>query len=250
MNGKILVIDDDPELLELVALILEKEGFEVFQATSAGYGLRQAFTNHPNLILLDGMMPDMDGWEVCKRLRELSDVPIIFISARNGVEDVVKGLELGGDDYLVKPFSSEELVARVKVHIRRTPKPDQVKELTFDSIQMKVNFDKREVTIQGKAIDLSPKEFDLLSALVKNSERVMTREELVAEAWGPEAYDSVDHLKLYILYLRRKLESNPHHPQLILTTRGVGYRFNWTGVLGSAGVPLRVEHAAPLLVPG
>ena len=226
MSEKILVIDDDPEVREVVTMILEREGFEVVRATSAGHGLRQVFIHHPNLILLDGVMPDMDGWEVCRRLRELSDVPVIFISAKSDVDDVVKGLEVGGDDYLVKPFSPEELVARVKVHIRRTPRPEQIKELSFDSIQMKVNFDKREVTVGGKKVDLSPKEFDLLSALVRNSERVMTREELVAAAWGPDAYDAVDHLKLYILYLRRKLETNPHHPKLILTSRGVGYRFN------------------------
>ncbi|MBI4770891.1 MAG: response regulator transcription factor [Chloroflexi bacterium] len=226
MSEKILIIDDDPEIMELMTMILEKEHFEVIRALSARHGLRQAFMHHPNLILLDVMMPDMDGWDVCKRLRELSDVPIIFISARSGVEDVVKGLDLGGDDYLVKPFSADELVARLKMHLRRTPQPEHVREVAFDSIQMSINFDKREVKVRDEQVDLSPKEFNLLAALVKNSERVMTREELVAEAWGPESYDAVDYLKLYILYLRRKLERNPGRPELILTTRGVGYRFN------------------------
>lgn len=226
MTEKILIIDDDLEIVDIVTLVLEKEGYGVVRALSAQQGLRQAFLHHPNLILLDVMMPDMDGWDVCKRLRDLSDVPIIFLSARGNVDDVVKGLDLGGDDYLVKPFSNAELVARVKVHLRRTPEPDAVSEISFDKIPFKINFDKREVSVRGKTVDLSPREFDLLAALVRNSERVMSREELVKEAWGPDGYDAIDHLKLYILYLRRKLERNPSRPEMILTTRGVGYRFN------------------------
>ena len=184
MSEKILIIDDDPEILDLMTVILERHDFEIIRALSARAGLRQAFLHHPSLVLLDVMMPDMNGWEVCKRLRELSDVPIIFVSARGGVEDVVHGLELGGDDYLVKPFSADELVARVRVHMRRTPKPDRVREVVFDAAQLKINFDKREVHVRGEKVELSPKEFELLSVLVKNSERVMTRDELVKEAWG------------------------------------------------------------------
>lgn len=226
MAEKILIIDDDLEILDIVTMVLEKEGLDVVRALSAQQGLRQAFLHHPNLILLDVMMPDMNGWEVCRRLRDLSDVPIIFLSARGSVGDVVKGLDIGGDDYLVKPFSNAELVARVRVHLRRTPAPDAISEITFENISFKINFDKREVTVRGKFVDLSPREFDLLAALVRNSERVMSREELVKEAWGPDGYEAIDHLKLYILYLRRKLERNPKSPEMILTTRGIGYRFN------------------------
>ena len=226
MAEKILIIDDDLEILDIVTMVLEKEGLDVVRALSAQQGLRQAFLHHPNLILLDVMMPDMNGWEVCRRLRDLSDVPIIFLSARGSVCDVVKGLDIGGDDYLVKPFSNAELVARVRVHLRRTPAPDAISEITFENISFKINFDKREVTVRGKFVDLSPREFDLLAALVRNSERVMSREELVKEAWGPDGYEAIDHLKLYILYLRRKLERNPKSPEMILTARGIGYRFN------------------------
>lgn len=226
MAEKILIIDDDLEILDIVTMVLEKEGLDVVRALSAQQGLRQAFLHHPNLILLDVMMPDMNGWEVCRRLRDLSDVPIIFLSARGSVGDVVKGLDIGGDDYLVKPFSNAELVARVRVHLRRTPAPDAISEITFENISFKINFDKREVTVRGKFVDLSPREFDLLAVLVRNSERVMSREELVKEAWGPDGYEAIDHLKLYILYLRRKLERNPKSPEMILTTRGIGYRFN------------------------
>ncbi len=226
MAKKILIIDDDLEIIDIVTMVLERKHYEVVRALSAQQGLRQAFMHHPNLVLLDVMMPDMDGWEVCKRLRELSDVPIVFLSARGSVNDVLKGLDMGGDDYLVKPFSNAELVARVRVHLLRTPESDAISEIEFDNISFKINFNKRDVTVRGKQVDLSPREFDLLAALVRNSERVMSREELVKQAWGPDGYDAIDHLKLYILYLRRKLERNPKSPEMILTTRGVGYRFN------------------------
>lgn len=226
MAEVILIIDDDVEVLELVTLVLEREGYQVIRAASGQHGLRQAFIHRPNLILLDVTMPDMDGWEVCRRLRDLSDVPIVFLSARGATDDIIKGLDLGADDYLTKPFSNAELIARIRVHLRRAPALDRASEVAFGTIELKISFDKREVYMRGQKIDLSPKEFDLLAALVRNSERVMTHEELVAEAWGPEGSQALDHLKLYILYLRRKLERNPRQPELILTARGVGYRFN------------------------
>lgn len=226
MSTTILVIDDDAEIIELVTMVLEREGFLVVRALSAQQGLRQAFMHRPNLILLDIMMPDMTGWEVCGRLRELSDVPIIFLSAKSGTNDVVKGLEMGADDYLTKPFRTAELLARVKVHLRRKPETSQIREIVFDNIPFRINFDRREVTVRNQDVELSPREFDLLAALVRNSEKVMTHEDLVTEAWGADGYQALDHLKLYILYLRRKLERNPATPEIIITARGVGYRFS------------------------
>ena len=225
MAEKILVIDDEETTVQLISILLERRGYEVIKAYRAEDGLRKAYRNHPDLVLLDIMMPEMDGWEVCRRLRELSDVPIIFLTARTEIRDVVKGLEMGADDYIVKPYDNDELVARVRAHLRRAPAPSISEELVFDGGEFRVNFLNREVRVRNRAIHLTPKEFNLLGVLVRNAGRVITRNELVTEAWGPEYADAIDSLKLYIHYLRQKIEQDPQRPQYILTSRGVGYRF-------------------------
>ncbi|NDJ78080.1 MAG: response regulator transcription factor [Chloroflexi bacterium] len=225
MTEKILVIDDEEMTVQLISILLERRGYEVIKAYRAEDGLRKAYRTHPDLILLDIMMPDMDGWEVCRRLRELSDVPIVFLTAKDDVRDVVKGLEMGADDYIVKPYDNNELVARVKAHLRRAPKPSVSEELVFDAGNFRINFISREVRVRSNTIHLTPKEFNLLGVLARNAGRVITRTELVKEAWGPEYADAIDSLKLYIHYLRQKIEQDPQHPQYILTSRGVGYRF-------------------------
>jgi DNA-binding response OmpR family regulator len=171
------------------------------------------------------MMPEMDGWEVCRRLRDMSDVPIVFITAKNAIKDVVKGLEIGGDDYIVKPFDNRELVARIKIHLRRVTDHRTTDELTFSNGDLKINFMTREVTVRGKVVELTPKEFSLLSLLARNAGRVLTRSELIAQAWGPEYGEANESLKLYVHYLRKKIERTPEKPEFILTSRGVGYRF-------------------------
>ena len=225
MAEKILVIDDDDSTLWLVSTLLKHSGFEVVEAASPEEGLRLAYQTHPDLVILDIMMPNMDGWEVCRRLRELSEVPIVFLTAKSSVTDVVYGLELGGDDYVVKPFDNQELIARVRAHLRRSPARQDVDELAFDSGNLTINFLKREVRLKGNSIELTPKEFDLLSVLARNSGRVMTRSELADQVWGPNYSGANESLKLYIHYLRKKIESNPAQPEYILTARGVGYRF-------------------------
>lgn len=225
MAEKILVIDDEEMTVQLISMLLERRGFEVIKAYRAEDGLRKAYRTHPDLILLDIMMPDMDGWEVCRRLRELSDVPIVFLTAKDDVRDVVKGLEMGADDYVVKPYDNNELVARIKAHLRRAPKPSVSEELVFDTGNFRINFISREVRVRGTQVHLTPKEFNLLGVLARNAGRVITRTELVKEAWGPEYGDAIDSLKLYIHYLRQKVEEDPEHPVYILTSRGVGYRF-------------------------
>lgn len=225
MAEKILVIDDEEMTVQLISILLERRGYEVTKAYRADDGLRKAYRTHPDLILLDIMMPDMDGWEVCRRLRELSDVPIIFLTAKDDVRDVVKGLEMGADDYIVKPYDNNELAARVKAHLRRAPKSAVSEELVFDAGNLRLNFISREVRVRGHSVHLTPKEFNLLSVLARNAGRVITRTELVKEAWGPEYGDAVESLKLYIHYLRQKLEKDPQRPAYILTSRGVGYRF-------------------------
>ncbi|GAB4575747.1 MAG: response regulator transcription factor [Anaerolineae bacterium] len=225
MAEKILVIDDEETTVQLIAILLERRGYEVLKAYRAEDGLRMAYRSHPDLVLLDIMMPEMDGWDVCRRLRELSDVPIIFLTARNEIRDVVKGLEMGADDYIVKPYDNDELVARVRAHLRRSPSSRVAEEVVLDGGEFRVNFLTREVRVRGKAVHLTPKEFNLLGVLVRHAGRVLTRNELVSEAWGEEYADAIDSLKLYIHYLRHKIEEDPQRPRYILTSRGVGYRF-------------------------
>ena len=225
MSEKILVIDDEEPTVQLIAMLLERRGFEVIKAYRAEEGLRKAYRFQPDLVLLDIMMPDMDGWEVCKRLREMSDVPIVFLTARGEVRDVVRGLEMGADDYVVKPYDNDELVARVKAHLRRSPRPSMSDEMVFDGGEFRINFMNREVYVRNELKHLTPKEFNLLGVLVRNAGRVVTRTELVTQAWGEEYGDAIDSLKLYVHYLRQKLEKNPTQPDYILTSRGVGYRF-------------------------
>jgi DNA-binding response OmpR family regulator len=225
MAEKILVIDDEEQTTKVIEMLLNRRGFDVIKAHRAEEGLRQAYNHQPDLVLLDIMMPDMDGWEVCKRLREMSDMPIIFLSAHGETRDVVRGLELGADDYVVKPYENDELVARVRAHLRRSPRPSMSDELIFGSGDFRINFMNREVYIRNELKHLTPKEFNLLGVLVRNAGRVITREELVTQAWGEEYSDAIDSLKLYVHYLRQKLERNPTQPDYILTSRGVGYRF-------------------------
>lgn len=225
MAEKILVIDDEEPTVQLIGMLLERRGFEVIKAYRAEEGLRKAYRHQPDLVLLDIMMPDMDGWEVCKRMREMSDVPIIFLTARGEVRDVVRGLEMGADDYVIKPYDNDELVARVKAHLRRSPRPNMSEELVFNGGEFRINFMNREVYVRNEIKHLTPKEFNLLGVLVRNAGRVVTRTDLVSQAWGEEYSDAIDSLKLYIHYLRQKLESNPQQPDYILTSRGVGYRF-------------------------
>lgn len=225
MGAKVLIIDNEEATVNLAALLLEKRGFEVIKAYGADEGLRKAYRFQPDLVLLDIMMPEMDGWEVCNRLRSLSDVPIIFLSAMDSPKDIVRGLNTGADDYIRKPYDSEELVARIQAHLRRAPKPNMSEELVFNGGEFRINFMNREVRVRNDLKHLTPKEFNLLGVLVRNAGRVVPRTELVTEAWGEEYGDAIDSLKLYIHYLRQKIERDPERPDYILTSRGVGYRF-------------------------
>ncbi|MAU13562.1 MAG: DNA-binding response regulator [Anaerolineaceae bacterium] len=225
MSDKVLIIDDEEPTVQLISMLLEKRGFETIKAFRAEEGLRKAYRHQPDLVLLDVMMPDMDGWDVCKRLREMSDVPIIFLTARDDVKDVVYGLEIGSDDYVVKPFNNDELIARIKAHLRRSPRPNMSEEMIFNDGDFRINFMNREVWVRNELKHLTPKEFNLLAVLVRNAGRVVTRNELVTQAWGEEYSDAIDSLKLYIHYLRQKVEENAQQPEYIVTSRGVGYRF-------------------------
>jgi len=226
MPDTILIIDDDENTLWLIGTLLQHHGFNVLKSRVPLEGLQMAQDQAPDLVLLDVMMPKIDGWEVCRRLRETSDVPVIFITAKDTIKDVVKGLEIGGNDYLIKPFDNQELVARVRAHLRQRQKEPRLSdELSFGDGDLQVNFRSREVSAHGQKVDLTPKEFALLSLLAQNVGRVITSGELINSIWGPEHGDAKESLKLYVHYLRHKIERNPEKPEYILTSRGVGYRF-------------------------
>ena len=225
MAKKILVVDDDESAAQLTAMLLAQRGFEVVKAYSGQQSLRRAYRHQPDLVLLAIVMPDMSGWDICKRLREMSNAPIIFLSARNHVKDIVKGLEMGADDYIVKPYDGDELAARIQACLRRSPPADVSDELVFNQGGFRINLVNREVWVNGSLKHLTPKEFSLLAALARQAGRVVKQADLVTAAWGEEYTDAIDSLKLYIHYLRQKLEDNPQQPEYILTTRGLGYRF-------------------------
>jgi two-component system KDP operon response regulator KdpE len=229
LNRTILVIDDDQDLGQMLRTQLERRDYHAVVASSGREGLQKAYQVRPDLVILDIMMPGMDGFEVCRRLRELSNVPIIMLTARNMKGDVVKGLEAGADDYLTKPFSSAELDARIQAVLRRTSSkngPNSSRSSFYSNGHLSIDFDRRIVTVRGERVDLTPTEFKLLSCLVRNEGRVLPHRYLLTEVWGPEYADEVDYVKLYIRYLRLKLEDDPSDPVYILTEWGVGYRFS------------------------
>jgi two-component system KDP operon response regulator KdpE len=223
---KILVVDDEPRIIQFIRLNLEHDGFEVYEATSGPQALEKLRDQMPDLILLDVMMPDLDGFETLRLIRELSTIPVIMLTAKGEEDDRVRGLELGADDYVTKPFSPRELVSRVRAVLRRTEMPSQV---THETIQaddrLSLDFDRREVWVEGELVKLRPTEYRLLFHLVQNAGWVVPHEQLLAKVWGYEYRDETHYLRLYINYLRQKLERDPSNPEYILTERGVGYRF-------------------------
>lgn len=223
---KILVVDDEKRMVRFIQLNLEQDGFQVVTAYNGKEALDQVRTQLPDLVLLDIMMPDIDGFEVLKKIREVSDVPVIMLTAKGEEDDRVKGLELGADDYITKPFSPRELVSRIKAVLRRTKtfQEDQVDIVEVDE-RLKIDFSRREVWVEGEKVDLRPTEYRLLYHLVKNAGWVNTHEQLLTKVWGFEYRDEPHYVRLYVNYLRKKLEKDPSNPEYILTERGVGYRF-------------------------
>jgi len=223
---RVLVVDDEPRLIHFIRLNLEHDGFEVIEATSGSQALTAMRDRLPDLILLDVMMPDLDGFETLQLIREISTVPVIMLTAKGEEEDRVRGLELGADDYIAKPFSPREMVSRVKAVLRRTESPSApVHERIQVDDRLTIDFDRREIFVDGKLVQLRPTEFKLLYHLVKNAGWVVPHDQLLAKVWGYEYREETHYLRLYINYLRQKLELDPSNPRYILTERGVGYRF-------------------------
>ncbi len=218
----ILIVDDEPGLRELLKINLEHEGYAITQAENGAAGLAAVRDQRPDLVILDVMMPEIDGWETCRRLREFSQVPVLMLTARVQSTDIVAGLESGADDYLLKPFNLDELVARVRALLRRVPAPNR--PVSAGNSEIVIDKQKREVLVRGEQVDLTPTEYDLLLMLAENAGVVLNHETLLQGVWGQEYTKDNDYLKVYIWHLRRKVERDPRDPHLLLTEWGVGYR--------------------------
>lgn len=223
----VMVVDDDPTLRRLLSHSLTEEGYRVVTARDGQEGLRVLFETKPDLLVLDVGMPKMDGWTMCQRVREISNIPIIMLTASTATEHVVKGLELGADDYIAKPVEMRELIARVRANLRRAAtEPTVIKEnKVYTDDWLTVNLEERRVLVQDEQVRLTPTEFNLLAQLVSAAPRVMSYRDLLEQVWGWEYIDDIDYLRVYVWHLRRKLEPNPKEPRYIINELGVGYRF-------------------------
>lgn len=223
-NEKILVVDDDQNICELLRLYLEKAGYDVVIANDGSAAVSAFKTENPALVLLDIMLPKMDGWQVCREIRKFSNVPIIMLTAKGEVFDRVLGLELGADDYVVKPFDAKEVTARIKAVLRRTASSadDEVKEVNYDKLS--INLTNYELKVNGVQVDTPPKEMELIFHLAKNPNRVFTRDQLLDEVWGFDYYGDSRTVDVHIKRLREKLEGVSNKWEL-RTVWGVGYKF-------------------------
>lgn len=225
-NKLILVVDDEERMSRFIRLNLEHDGFQVLEANRGMQALNLIREKMPDLILLDVMMPDLDGFEVLQLIRESYQLPIIMLTAKGEEDDKVKGLELGADDYVTKPFSPRELVSRVRAVLRRNDQGSASEDGIIDVDEhLKVDFGRREVWLDGTLVKLRPTEYRLLYHLVQNAGWVLTYDQILSKVWGYEYRDEPHYVRLYVNYLRQKLEQDPANPRYILTERGVGYRF-------------------------
>ncbi len=224
---QILLIDDDPSLHHLLVQYLEETGFSMLHAESGLAGLKILFEQRPQLILLDVMMPRMDGWEVSKRIRELTDVPIVFLTAKSDEASRLEGFRLGADDFVAKPFSFPELAARIEAVLRRTGKivPSKKTGNIMVCGPFELDQDRRQATKNGAPLALTPTEYHLLEVLMKRTNTVFTQTQLVTAVWGPEYANDTGYIRRYVWHLRQKIETDPNNPQHLLTERGFGYRF-------------------------
>ena len=222
----ILIVDDEARMRRFIRMNMELEGFQVIEAENGLIALDQIRKYNPDLVLMDVMMPEMDGFETLRLLREISTVPVILLTVKSDEEDKIRGLSLGADDYITKPFSPRELNSRVNAVVRRAqwPAPAPRTVLRIDE-RLSVDFNRHQVIVNEERIDLRPTEYRLLSQLIQNAGWVVPHETLLAKVWGYEYRDETHYLRLYINYLRKKIEADPTNPKYILTERGVGYRF-------------------------
>jgi two-component system KDP operon response regulator KdpE len=229
MTKKILIVDDEPAQTRLATQVLAANGYNVQTANSGQTAVRLVYENKPDLVLLDVMMPEIDGWQTCRLIREASEIPIIMLTGkRNTEDDIVRGLECGADEYLFKPVGNRELVARVKATLRRAgehPDKKEKQKVVFNSDYLTIDIPERKVIVNGNRLKLTPREFRLLALLLENAGRVMTHQQVLEHVWGWEYIDDVDYVRIYVSHLRQKIEPNPSSPKYILTEPGVGYYF-------------------------
>jgi len=224
MQEKILVVEDEPRVTLLVREVLQAFGYHVVAAANGETAIEMVALEQPDLVLLDILLPHgPDGYEVCQRIREFSNVAVIMLTAKARQSEILRGFEVGADDYLVKPFNAKELVARVKAVLRRTSGPHQSTSPCLVCGSLEIDFARRVVRAEGETVHLTRTEYALLRELAQNANKVMSHSELLAAVWGTEYRDDVDYLRAYIRYLRRKLEPDPASPCYILTSQGVGY---------------------------
>lgn len=225
-DRRILVVDDEERMVRFIHLNLEHDGFRVMDAFNGTQALERLRTGMPDLVVLDVMMPDLDGFEVLKTIREFSKVPVIMLTAKGEEDDRVRGLELGADDYVTKPFSPRELVSRVRAVLRRTEAiSGGMHGIVTVDVTLKMDFDRHEIWVNGQIVSLRPTEYRLLYYLAQNAGWVVSHDQILTHVWGYEYRDQPHYVRLYINYLRQKIEKDPANPQYILTERGVGYRF-------------------------
>jgi len=226
VGKKILIIDDDADLVQLVSLIFKKAGAKVVTASDGLDGISKFFTNRPNLIILDVMMPGSNGFDVCQRIRQVSDDALIILTALNQEEDMIRGLAAGADDFLSKPFNPDVLLARARTVLRRTQRPTgNIAPFNYNDGYLSINIERHEVLIHAKRIKLTPMEFRLLVYLARNAGKLLTFEKILTNVWGNEYQGNMDHVHVFISHLRRKIEENPRSPHYILTIHGIGYIF-------------------------
>lgn len=222
--AKILIVDDDRTLLRFISEYLEGEGFQVVTADRGTKALKRFYDERPDLVVLDLMMPGMDGWEVCARLRELSDTPVILLSAKSSETDKLRGFRLGVDDYVTKPFSLAELTARIQAVLARVAADDPQEGVTLRVGPLTVDTRRREAALDDEPISLTPTEFRLLSALARRAGAAISQEDLLTEVWGDYRQKGGSALRRYVWFLRQKIEKDPNQPKLLVTVRGYGYR--------------------------
>jgi len=223
-----MVVDDEESLLEAIRYALSREGMEVVTARDGGQAVLDFERERPDLLVLDLMLPGLSGWDVCRRVRAFSQVPILMLTARDNEVDRVVGLEMGADDYVTKPFSLRELVARVRALLRRAggQAQSQGNESVIEAAGIRLDQERHEVTVRGDTVNLPLKEFELLEILMENRNRVLTRQTLIDRVWGFDYVGDTKTLDVHVKRLRARLEEDRHQPKLIVTVRGVGYRFD------------------------
>lgn len=224
MTHKILVVDDDETLLRFVSEYMTREGFQLLTADRGTLALRQLYEERPDLIVLDVMMPGMDGWEVCARVRELTDVPVVMLTAKTSEADKLRGFRLGVDDYITKPFSLAELAARIRAVLSRSATQREGEPAVYKVGPLLIDVRRREILRENEPVAVTPTEFRLLSALARRAGQAVSQEDLVTEVWGSLRQESSSALRRYIWFLRQKIEEDPDNPRHLMTVRGFGYR--------------------------